>query len=229
MHNAKAAVLSSKLNWNQHRSWNHISHWLYCCETSKPKSNDFLEFFQTAFDQISAALVLPTLPCYSVTNHVTLLAIIRCTHLTHVLHRITVLACYSALVLQCSPSGDWILELFILPGSLPCNTWSLLLHYLDCLLQKHIFKVGRGKKSWWNWQDEASKTQQQGESLFQRLGDDLKHWIIAADMKLSQTIRETLKHCLNLLLLWNLIRLKTIHGKLEELAVGGRGKVHTET
>ena len=113
-------------------------------------------------------------------NHVTLLAIIRCTHLTHVLHRITALACYSALVLQCSPSGDWILELFILPGSLPCNTWSLLLHYLDCLLQKHIFKVGRGKKSWWNLQDEASKTKQESKSLFQRLGDDLKHWAIVS-------------------------------------------------
>ena len=57
------------------------------------------------------------------------------------------------------------------------------------------------KKSRWNWQDEASKTKQESKFLFQRLGDDLKHWIIAADMKLSQTIRETLKHCLNLLLL----------------------------
>ena len=52
---------------------------------------------------------------------------------------------------------------------------------------------------------------------------------VGVGVQIPTCVCETLTHCLNLLLLWNLIRLKTIHGKLEELAVGGRGKVHTET
>ena len=176
MHNAKAAALQSSLE-TELKSTLILKLYFTLIVLLRDLKTQIKWFFgvfpNSLWPNICSARVTNAslLQC----NHVTLLAIIRCTHLTHVLHRITALACYSALVLQCSPSGDWILELFILPGSLPCNTWSLLLHYLDCLLQKHIFKVGRGKKSWWNWQDEAK---QESKSLFQRLGDDLKHCAI---------------------------------------------------